>query len=263
MSLSDSRKPTRRERKSGISYDLVVFVLLLIGATFAGRYLVSTAGAPIRQALESLFALRSDQAMWYLTRAAGIMAYLLLWLSTVWGLVIPSKLFGEVLSGEFSFDFHKFISLFSLGFLGLHIFVLTADRYLPFSVVQLLVPFIAPYRPLWVGVGIIAFYLTLLVTVTFYLRKQIGMKAFRVIHYTSLVAYFAAVIHALMAGTDSSLTALSLLYLVTSAVVVFLTVYWLVRLWVSRTLKTPGTTSARYYDDHHRNSQIDEAILRK
>ena len=239
MNLLDSSTPTRRERKSGISYDLVVFFLLLIGIVFAGRYLLSTAGAPVRVAMESLFALSSEQAMWYLTRAAGIMAYLLLWLSTVWGLVIPSKLFGEVLNGEFSYDFHKFISLFSLGFLGLHIFVLTADRYLPFTVAQILVPFIAPYRPLWVGIGIIGFYLTLLVTVTFYMRKSIGMKAFRVIHYTSLAAYFAAVIHALMSGTDSSLPALSLLYLGTSAVVVFLTVYWLVRLWVHRKSKTP------------------------
>jgi sulfoxide reductase heme-binding subunit YedZ len=233
-----------------VSYDLVVFTLLAVGALFVGRYLVSTDGAALRSALDNLYALSTEQAMWYLTRAAGIMAYLLLWLSTVWGLVIPSKLFGEVLSGEFSFDFHKFISLFSLGFLGLHIFVLTADRYLPFTVAQILVPFIAPYRPLWVGIGVIAFYLTLLVTVTFYLRKQIGMKAFRVIHYTSLLAYFAAVLHAVMSGTDSSLPAVSLLYLGTSAVVVFLTVYWLVRLWVSRSvtsqpLPTPSSRTPR------------------
>jgi methionine sulfoxide reductase heme-binding subunit len=234
MNLFEPSTPTHRERRPGISYDLVAFILLALGGIFAVSYLLSTDGASIRLALESFFSLSSEQAMWYLTRAAGIMAYLLLWLSTVWGLVIPSKLFGEVLSGEFSFDFHKFISLFSLGFLAVHIFVLTADRYLPFSVAQILVPFIAPYRPLWVGIGIIAFYLTLLVTVTFYLRKQIGKKAFRVIHYTSLVAYFAAVVHALMAGTDSSLTAMRLLYMSTSAVVVFLTVYWLVKLWVSR-----------------------------
>jgi sulfoxide reductase heme-binding subunit YedZ len=247
MNLLEPSTPVRRERKFGVSYDLVVFILLAGGAFLVGRYLLSTDGAALRSTLDSVYALSTQQAMWYLTRAAGIVAYLLLWLSTVWGLVIPSKLFGEVLSGEFSFDFHKFISLFSLGFLGLHIFVLTADRYLPFSVAQILVPFIAPYRPLWVGIGIIAFYLTLLVTVTFYLRRQIGMKAFRVIHYTSLLAYFAAVLHAVMSGTDSSLPAVSLLYLGTSAVVVFLTVYWLVRLWVSRsvTSQPPPTPLSR------------------
>ena len=197
-----------------------------------------------------LFALSSDQAMWYLTRAAGMMAYLLVWLSTVWGLLIPSKLLDWALSGEFTYDFHKFISLFSLGFLGLHIVVLTADRYLPFTLAQLLVPFLAPYRPLWVGIGVLSFYLVLLVTITFYLRKQISMKAFRIIHYTSLAAYFGAVIHALMSGADSSLPAVIFMYISTSAVVVFLTVYWLVRLWVNRREKTSQgiSSSSNKYD---------------
>lgn len=240
MNLFDFSQPPARARKVRISYDWLAFALVAIGVALAGSFLVSEMGTPLRLALVRLFALTSDQAMWYLTRAAGMVAYLLLWLSTVWGLVIPSKLFGEVLAGDFTFDFHKFISLLSLGFLGLHIVVLTADHYLPFSVAQLLVPFLSPYRPLWVGIGVIAFYLLLLVTITFYLRKQIGMKAFRYIHYTSLVAYLGAVIHALMSGADSSLPVVILLYILTLAVVIFLTVYWLVRLWVNRQAKVPN-----------------------
>ena len=228
---------TRRARKGRISYDLVVFGLVALGLGLAASYLFTPAGMPIRGALAHLFALTSDQAMWYLTRAAGMMAYLLLWLSTVWGLLIPSRLFGNVLNGEFSFDFHQFISLLSLGFLGLHIVVLTADRYLPFSVAQLLVPFISPYRPLWVGIGIVAFYLLLLVTVTFYLRKQIGMKTFRYIHYLSLLAYLGAVGHALFSGADSSLPVVMLIYIGTFSVVVFLTVYWLVKAWINHPVK--------------------------
>ena len=238
MNLYNSKQAPIRTRRSSVSYDWIAFILvafvLLLGAVF----LFSPAGTSVRTSLESLFALTSEQAMWHLTRAAGMVAYLLLWLSTVWGLAIPSKLFGEVLSGEFTFDFHQFISLLSLGFLGLHIVVLTADRYLPFTVAQLLVPFLSPYRPLWVGIGVIAFYLLLLVTVTFYLRKQIGMRAFRNIHYASLVAYLGAVVHALLSGTDSSLPVVMLIYIGTSSVVIFLTVYWLIRAWVNRTAKT-------------------------
>jgi predicted ferric reductase len=240
MNLSNYSEVSKRS-KSGFPLDTIVFGLIAIAVVIAGIYLISPTGAPLRATLTSLFGLSSDQAMWYLTRAAGIIAYLLLWLSTVWGLVIPSKLFGEVLSGDFTFDFHKFISLLSLGFLGLHIVVLTADKYLPFSVAQLLVPFLSPYRPLWVGIGIISFYLILLVTVTFYLRKQIGMKTFRLIHYTSLAAYLGAVVHALLSGADSSLPAVIFLYISTVAVVIFLTVYWLVNLWFNRTGKIPQT----------------------
>jgi len=240
MNLSNYSEVSKRS-KSGFPLDTIVFGLIAIAVVIAGIYLISPTGAPLRATLTSLFGLSSDQSMWYLTRAAGIIAYLLLWLSTVWGLVIPSKLFGEVLSGDFTFDFHKFISLLSLGFLGLHIVVLTADKYLPFSVAQLLVPFLSPYRPLWVGIGIISFYLILLVTVTFYLRKQIGMKTFRLIHYTSLAAYLGAVVHALVSGADSSLPAVIFLYISTVAVVIFLTVYWVVNLWFNRTGKIPQT----------------------
>jgi len=232
MNLVNSSQPPKRERKTRISYELIAYGLAAIGVGLLARLWLSTADSPMQAALTWLFALTSDQVTWYVTRAAGMIAYLLLWLSTVWGLAIPTKLFGEVLSGDFTFDFHKFISLLSLGFLGLHIAVLTADRYLPFTVAQLLVPFLSPYRPLWVGIGVLTFYLLLLVTVTFYLRKQIGMKAFRTIHYASLVAYLGAVAHALLSGTDSSLPVVILLYVGTSSVVIFLTVYWLVRLWM-------------------------------
>ncbi len=183
---------------------------------------------PIRR--NWLFSLDTQRAIWYVTRSAGILAYLLLWLSTVWGLLIPCKLLEPVLHGSFTYDFHQFISLLSIGFLGLHIFVLTADQYLPFSLAQILIPFKAEYRPLWVGLGVIAFYLTMLVTVTFYLRKKIGMKAFRLIHTLSLLAYLGGAAHAVMSGTDSSLITMQLMYLGTFLVVVFLTVYWLVML---------------------------------
>ena len=228
MSLNTSNNSPVRLAKKPLSPDWIAFPLLGLLAALAVLVLSIPAAAPLRLVLDRLFAFSSQQAMWYITRAAGIMAYLLLWFSTVWGLAIPSKIFSDVLNGEFAFDFHQFISLLALGFLGLHVFILTADRYLPYSLAQVLVPFISPYRPVWVGIGSLAFYLTLLVTVTFYLRKRIGMKSFRYIHYSSLLAYLGAVVHALFAGTNSSMPATLILYASTFLVVVFLLAYWLV-----------------------------------
>lgn len=243
MKMSESTLSPKKGYKTRVSYDIIALTLMAVGIGIIGIFLYSPQGTPLRTSLVSLFSLTSEQVMWHLTRAAGMIAYLLLWLSTAWGLAIPSKLLGNKLSGEFTFDFHKFISLLALGFLGLHIVVLTADKFLPFSLAQLFIPFISPYRPLWVGIGIIAFYVTILVTITFYLRKQIGMKAFRYIHYTSLIAYFGAVIHALMSGTDSSLPFVQLIYISTTAVVIFLTVYWLARVWVNRMAALPQSKS--------------------
>lgn len=239
MDLSNYNRAPKRVHNTGIPFGQIILALVALGFGLAGVVLIFSVGASMRATLTSLFALNSDQTMWYLTRAAGMISYLLLWLSIVWGLAIPSKLLGNVLSGDFTFDFHQFISLLSLVFLGLHIVVLTADKYLPFSIAQILVPFLSPYRPLWVGIGILAFYILLLVTITFYMRKQIGMKAFRYIHFASLVAYLGAVVHALMSGTDSSLPVVMLIYLSTFSMVIFLTAYWLVRLWINRPIKIP------------------------
>jgi sulfoxide reductase heme-binding subunit YedZ len=230
MSLDKNTQPASISRRKNLSYDLVAFGLVGLVLVALGLAVNSLFGVQVHAVVNWLFSLNSQQAMWYITRSAGILAYLLLWLSTAWGLLIPSKLLEPVLHGNFTYDFHQFISLLSLGFLGLHIFILTADRYLPFTLAQILIPFSAPYRPLWVGIGVIAFYLILLVPVTFYMRKRIGMKAFRMIHTLSLLAYLGGLAHAFMSGTDSSLVATQIMYAGTFLVIVFLTVYWLVML---------------------------------
>ena len=181
--------------------------------------------------LSHLFATDSLQFWWYLTRAAGLMGYFLIWLSTVWGLVVSSKILDGFVERAFTYDFHEYLSWLGLTFIGVHVIVLMADQYLPYSIWQVLIPFLSPYRPLWVGIGIVAFYLSLLVTITFYLKTRIGAGAFRKIHYLSLVAYFGATLHGLYAGTDSVLPIANLLYKGTFLITIFLVIYWVVLLY--------------------------------
>jgi sulfoxide reductase heme-binding subunit YedZ len=222
-------KMTVKEKKGFISALLLSITLVLgTGLTAALILLPQTAaGQGALVGLRQLFAADSTQIWWYVTRSAGIIAYLLLWFSMVWGLVVPTKLLNPVIGPTFTVDFHEFISLLAIGFTLLHVFVLTIDRFLPYSLIQILVPFLSPYRPFWVGLGVIAFYITLLVTITFYLRSKIGMKKFRSIHILSLLGYLGVTLHGLYAGTDSPLVAMQLLYKGTALVVIFLTVYWL------------------------------------
>jgi methionine sulfoxide reductase heme-binding subunit len=180
--------------------------------------------------ISNLLALNSVQIWWYVTRAAGLIAYLLLWLSTAWGLGVSSRIFDPYLQRNYTYDFHQFISLLAIGFLGLHLTVLLLDHYLPFSVFQVLIPFTSTYRPLWVGIGGIALYLTLLVTITFYIRQRIGVRLFRVIHVFSLVAFVGAALHGYFAGTDSPLLSVKLMYELTFLSVVFLMAFWLITL---------------------------------
>lgn len=234
-----------------VGYSAIAALIGLVGGTLLIALLIP--GMPLLglfgRLLNWLFALDTVQALWYVTRAAGVIAYLLLWLATAWGLAVASKIFDPLLHRAFTYDMHQFISLVAIGFTLLHILVLFADQYLPFSVAQILIPFIAPYRPLWVGLGVIAFYLTLLVTVTFYLRRWIGQKTFRLIHLASFLAYAGVTIHGLLAGTDSSLPAAQLMYAGTALAIVFLTVYWRMMLRQNKTpapgFQSPQLTNAR------------------
>ena len=217
-----------------IAFVGVALIVALIGLGVLPAILGYSPVGLIRQALDGLFAASSVQAMWYVTRAAGIISYLLLWLSTAWGLAVSNKILDPVLPRAITYDFHQFLSLLAIGFVILHVGVLLADQYLPFSVAQILVPFAAPYRPVWVGIGTIGLYLALLVSITFYLRKWIGQKTFRVIHLASYLAFSAAALHGLFAGTDSPLPTVQAMYLLTTLSVVFLTVY---RIVTSRRLR--------------------------
>jgi predicted ferric reductase len=217
--------------------------ILLVSVIFAGMLIAivlsgSLAGAGFAQKIQSLLALNSVQIWWYVTRASGLTGYFLLWLSMIWGFVIPMKLFQPAVEGTFSYDFHEHLSLLGLGFVVLHVVVLLFDHYLAFNLLQIVIPFIDSYRPLWVGLGIISFYVMLLVTFTFYLRQQIGVKAFRSIHLLSLVGYLGTTLHGFFAGTDSALPITMFLYVGTFLVVVFLTMYWLFMRMLGRSEKS-------------------------
>ena len=224
-SISNTPETNREWSARWIAAFIGVAVLVALGGV---GVLLAILGYSPRAVLDGLFALSSTQTMWYITRAAGIISYLLVWLSTVWGLAVSNKILDPVLHRAFTFDFHEFLSLLAIGFIFLHVGVLLADKYLPFTVAQILVPFSAPYRPVWVGVGQIGLYLTLLVSITFYIRKWIGKKTFRVIHLLSYLAFIGAALHGLFAGTDSPLPTVQAMYIVTTLTVVFLTAYRIV-----------------------------------
>lgn len=209
---------------------IIAFSGALLMLTLAGLALIATAlgFSPldlVNGVFDRALATSSTQVTWYVTRAAGLTAYLLIWLSTVWGLAVSNKIFDPVLHRAFTYDFHQFISLLALGFVVVHMVVLLADHYLPFTVAQILIPFTSTYRPVWTGLGTIALYLTLLVSVTFYVRKQIGLKTFRTIHLISYLAFAGTALHGLLSGTDSPLWTVQAMYAGTALVVVFLTAY--------------------------------------
>ena len=93
--------------------------------------------------------MKHDPTFWLLARASGLTAYVLLTASILAGLVVKSKPFGKEVKAATAVDLHKFLALLGLLALGLHGTTLVLDRTVEIGIGALLVPGLAPYRPLW------------------------------------------------------------------------------------------------------------------
>ncbi len=199
--------------------------------TGAGHTIVTALPQPLHAFLQNEARLMGlpltgeTSAFWYMARSGGIVAYVMLWLSTVWGLGLSTKVIKGWLSPALAFGLHEFLSISTLIFTAIHGLVLLGDAYIEFNLLHLLIPFIGPYEPLWTGLGIITFYLGLTVTASFYSRKLIGQSMWRLLHYLTFPAYLLALLHGVMVGTDSSRLGMMALYAGTGLSVLFLVYY--------------------------------------
>lgn len=147
------------------------------------------------------------KAYWYLSRGTAFVSLSLLWLSMALGLGITNKMARLWPGMPATFAIHEYVSLLGLAFAIFHAVVLLGDHYINFTLLQLLIPFsTAGYKPFWVGVGQIGFYIWLVVTLSFYIRPVIGQKTWRLLHYLSFAMYFVGIFHAIFSGTDSSMS---------------------------------------------------------
>jgi sulfoxide reductase heme-binding subunit YedZ len=166
-----------------------------------------------------------DRLPWYVTRISALLAYLALAASVVYGLLLSTRILDRIAHRAVSFTLHQDLASIGLALALVHGAVLMIDRSVPFSPLEVVVPFMGPYRPLWVGIGQIAMGLTIVVLVSFYVRKRIGQKTWRRVHYLSFLAFVAATVHGLMAGTDSQSTWALAGYILATSIVVLLLAY--------------------------------------
>jgi hypothetical protein len=145
----------------------------------------------------------SDHAFWYISRASALTAYLLLTLSVSLGLLVRTRVMDWLLARWRWFDLHQFTALTALAFVLLHVFSLLGDHYIGFSINQLLVPFASPYRAVPVAAGVAGLYLLVVIAASFWLRRFIGYRAWRGLHYATFGLFLLALLHGLFAGTDT------------------------------------------------------------
>lgn len=169
--------------------------------------------------------MKNDPTFWLLARASGLSAYVLLTLSVLAGLVVKARPFGKAMKPATAVDLHKTLALLGLTALALHGLTLVLDETVEIGLGALLVPGLAPYRPLWTGVGVVAGELMLVVYVSFALRRRIGQRNWRRLHWATYATFLAATAHGLLAGSDSAAPWALALYLGAVGAVVFATAW--------------------------------------
>jgi predicted ferric reductase len=166
-----------------------------------------------------------DHTFWYLTRASGLVAYLLLFASVVLGLSMTASVTGRWFQRFQAYDLHRFLSLFTLGFVLFHMLIVLPDDYFAFQTWELLVPLLSPYRPEYMALGLLALLVMALTAASFYLRRVIGYRLWRFLHYGTFFAFLAAFGHGIGAGADSGSDWVKYLYAATGLIVFNLLLY--------------------------------------
>lgn len=173
---------------------------------------------------------------WMAIRGSGIIAYLLLAGSTIWGLLISTKVLGRSVKAKPVTWFHESLAIGSLVATGIHMYFLFNHDYIDFGYRAIFVPGASAWRPLPVALGVIAFYMMFVITVSFYVKKWIGQNVWRAIHMTSFGTFVGAALHGIFSGTDTSSVAVLTMYASSLAIVVMLMV---VRITQAATPQTP------------------------
>jgi len=160
---------------------------------------------------------------WYVSRAAAVVGYVLLWASTAWGILISSKAVKELVPGPLAFTLHNVTAWLALGFGVVHAWALLGDRVVSFSPAAILLPFAANYQPVLTGLGTLSLYAGVLVSFSFYITKHIGYRTWRAIHMLSYLMFVGVTLHSVLLGTDSGTPVMQAVYLLAGGSVLFLT----------------------------------------
>ena len=161
---------------------------------------------------------------WIILRAAGIGSYIALWLAVDWGLIATTSLVTKRVSKPTSTLFHGVVASAGLALLVIHLGGLLLDRFMPFGLLDLVIPMRAGYRTLAVSFGVFAMYAMVLILVTSWIRKRLGTKLWRAIHLLAIPTFTLALAHGVFAGTDSSRPWMFAIYVVTGLLTLFLVI---------------------------------------
>lgn len=146
----------------------------------------------------------TEAALWYVGRGSGVVSLVLLTVVMVLGIGSRSGRPAFGLPRFAVVALHRSASLMAVAFLAIHVVTLLLDPQAALRLVDLVLPFDATFRPLWMGLGTLGLDVMAAVVVTSLLRQRIGVRAWRAVHWLAYVSWPVAILHTVGTGTDRS-----------------------------------------------------------
>ncbi|MCB0995185.1 MAG: ferric reductase-like transmembrane domain-containing protein [Acidimicrobiales bacterium] len=146
----------------------------------------------------------TDQFWWYTSRSAGLVAWGVLTLSLLWGLLASTKLRAKMVPGYWVLDVHRFLGGLSVTFTAIHVLALIPDAYVEFGPRELLIPGASSWQPEAVAWGVVGMYVLLAVELTSLMMNKLPRKLWRAVHMLSFGLFVVATVHGVRAGTDAA-----------------------------------------------------------
>ena len=145
-----------------------------------------------------------NQLWWYVARASGIVAWLLLTASVMWGIFLSTKLLQRLRRPAWLLDLHRWLGGLTVAFVALHIAALVADSYVTFDLTDVLVPLASSWRRGAVALGVVAMWGLLAVELTSLAMRRLPRATWKAVHLLSYLVFWAVSLHAALAGTDTT-----------------------------------------------------------
>ena len=144
----------------------------------------------------------NSQTWWYLSRASGIVAWVLLTVACLWGVLMVTRMLKPADRPAWMLDLHRWLGALSVTTTGVHLAALVADNYVHFGWAEILVPQASEWKRWPVTMGVIAFYILIVVEASSQLMKKLPQPVWHGIHLTSYICFGFASAHGVYAGTD-------------------------------------------------------------
>jgi DMSO/TMAO reductase YedYZ heme-binding membrane subunit len=151
-----------------------------------------------------LLAATGGRELWYLTRSSGVVTLVLLSGAVAVGVASSGTREWRGWPRFVTQGLHRNLSLLAVVFLFFHVMTTVVDGYVPIGWASTVVPFTAPYKRLWLGLGAIACDLILALVVTSLVRRRLPLTWWRGVHWLAYVSWPVAMVHGLGTGTDAT-----------------------------------------------------------